>query len=235
MKKLFTLVALLILPGCIEEKQDMNKKVKVVVFDFDGTLANTLPLAIKAINFLAPEYGYKPIDTTTTNIELCREKSMHEIVNALGLWFFQLPGYTTKAKNFFKEHLNEVTIFSGIKEMIENLSKNYELAIITSNSQDAVKHTLNNAGIVKITNIDSDSSIFGKHRVIKRFLKNHNLAPSEIIYVGDEIRDIEACRKIGVKIVTVTWGYNSKNVLAQSMPDYIADSCEDVLKILHSI
>jgi len=235
MRKLLTLFVLLTLPGCFKEKQNSDKKVKVIVFDFDGTLANTLPLAVKCINFLAPEYGYKPIDSDAATIEIFREKSMHEIVKALGLWFYQLPGYTTKAKNFFKEHLNEVTVFDDIKEMIVNLSVNYELAVISSNSQDAVKYALANAGITEIKTICSDSSIFGKHTVIKRFLKNNNLTPCEMIYVADEIRDIEACKKVGVKIIAVTWGYNSKDALSLSKPDYIADTCQDVIKILNTI
>jgi phosphoglycolate phosphatase len=206
--------------------------VKVIVFDFDGTLADTFSLAIKCMNQLAPEYGYKPLESIKDR-EIFRENGMKEIVsNHLKLWFYQLPGYTARAKKIFNQNLNEVTIFAGIKEALQRLAAKYGLAIITSNSEENVKKTLEKGGVSVIKDVYSDSSIFGKHTVIKRFLKTHNLEPDEIIYVGDEIRDIDACRKIGVKIIAVTWGYNSKSALEKSKPDYLVDSFEELEKIL---
>lgn len=234
MKKIFILFALLIFPACFKEKPIVDKNIKVIIFDFDGTLANTLPLAIKCINSLAPEYGYNATNDPEI-IEMLREKGMHEIVKMLGLWFWQLPVYATKAKNFFKENLKDITVFDGVKDMIKVLATKYEIAIITSNSKDTVKRVLDTAEIVDVKNIYADSSIFGKHAVIKRFLKNNKLEPCQVIYVGDEIRDVEACKKIGVKIVAVTWGYNSKNALTLSKPDYLADSCQDIVKIISMV
>jgi phosphoglycolate phosphatase len=236
MKKFYLIFLLLFFSGCFENKTRKAHNVKIIVFDFDGTIANTLPLAIKCINQLASEYGYKPFENEEA-IPKFRNKSMKEIISKdLGLKFYQLPNYAIKAKKIFNQNLNEVTIFNGLKEVAQSLAKKYELAIISSNSQEAIKQTLEKAGIApSIKYLHSDSSIFGKHAVIKRFLKAHHLEPDEIIYIGDEIRDIDACKKIGVKIISVTWGYNSKNALENAKPDYLIDSCTQIQNIMESI
>lgn len=208
-------------------------KVKAIIFDFDGTLANTLPLAIKCINQLSQEYGYKPLESVK-DIELFRENSLREMVSKyLGLRLYQIPGYARRVKKIFKENFKEINIFDGIKELLHGLATKYELSIITSNSEETVKKTLEKTGILStIKYIHTNTSVFGKHTVIKKFLNKHNLESNEIIYIGDEVRDIDACKKINVKIISVTWGYNSKNALAKSKPDYLVDSYSEIEKIM---
>jgi phosphoglycolate phosphatase len=210
--------------------------VKVIIFDFDGTLADTLPLAIKSINQLSPKYGYRPLESVN-DIELFRESSLREILtNHLGLRLYQMPGYAKQVKKIFKENFKEISIFDGIKELIQGLATKYELAIITTNSQDAVETTLDKTGILStIKYIYANISIFGKHAIIKNFLNKHNFEPEEIIYIGDEVRDIDACKKINVKIISVTWGYNSKRSLEKSNPDYLVDSIEEIEKVMKTL
>ena len=66
-------------------------------------------------------------------------------------------------------------------------------------------------------------------------MEKHNLKPQEIIYVGDEVRDIQACKKIGVKIIAVSWGYNSKEILDREKPDYLVNKPIEIPKILKNI
>jgi phosphoglycolate phosphatase len=194
-----------------------------------------LPLAIKCMNLLALEYGYKPIEASEAR-KMFRDKSMRDIIHDFGLKFYQLPRYVIKAKKIFNENLSEVNIFPDIKEMLKALVEKYKIFIITSNAQETVMFALDKAGIrTYIKEIYSNSSIFGKHVVIKDFLKNHKLSADEIIYIGDEIRDIEACKKIGVKMIAVTWGYNSRSALEQSKPDYLVDSCDEIRKLLGTL
>ena len=77
--------------------------------------------------------------------------------------------------------------------------------------------------------------MFGKHRSLKRLLKTYHMKPAETIYIGDEVRDIEACRKAKVQIIAVTWGFNSKRILERAKPDFIADKPEDIVKIVKAL
>jgi len=213
----------------------MANNLRAIVFDFDGTIADTLSLAIKCLTILSKERGDSPLSQAKT-IKAFREKSLHEFIHGyLGLKLYQLPRYVIRAKRILHEHAHEVTIFSDVNKLLKTLAKQYELAIVTSNARVTVTSALAKAKITCISNIQTDSSIFGKHNVIKRFLKSRNLTADQIIYIGDEVRDIEACKKIGVPIIAVTWGFNTKNMLSEAKPDYLVDSCDEVVRIIKGL
>jgi phosphoglycolate phosphatase len=62
-------------------------------------------------------------------------------------------------------------------------------------------------------------STFGKGKVIERMMKKYNYAKSDAIYIGDEIRDIQAARSIKIRIVAVAWGFNAAATLIDRQPD----------------
>lgn len=126
-------------------------------------------------------------------------------------------------------------LFEGIQNLILGLQKRgYEVGIISSNSKENILAFLskNNLGNIADKNILCSSRIFSKDKQLKKFLKNNQLKPSEIIYVGDENRDIIACKKVGVRIIWVNWGYDSIEVVENSNPDFLVNSPEEILKIV---
>jgi hypothetical protein len=66
----------------------------------------------------------------------------------------------------------------------------------------------------------------------KENVQRYKLNPSEIIYVGDEDRDIIACQKVKIKNMAVCWGYNAENRLRAVAPDFIVNSPVEILNIL---
>jgi phosphoglycolate phosphatase-like HAD superfamily hydrolase len=78
--------------------------------------------------------------------------------------------------------------------------------------------------------VGSGLALFGKGRVIQRLLRRHHLNPEDVIYVGDETKDIEAARKIGIKVISVSWGYNSSQALAAEHPDFLIYRPEELLQ-----
>ncbi|KKP24836.1 MAG: Haloacid dehalogenase superfamily, subfamily IA, variant 3 [candidate division TM6 bacterium GW2011_GWF2_28_16] len=217
----------------VEEK---GKNISTIIFDFDGTIADTLPLCIKCINTFAKEYNYAP----SNNIEYFRNKTLEDVIkNDLKLHFYQLPSYGEKLKKMISEQKESIKVFVAINDLITELSKNYKIGIITSNNQEVVETVLEKSNIKNISFIFSSNDhstikkiIYGKSGVITSFLKKNNLNQDQVLYIGDEVRDIQACRKAGVKMAAVTWGYNSKELLEKEKPDYLVDKPLEILKIL---
>jgi phosphoglycolate phosphatase len=200
--------------------------IKAIVFDFDGTLVDSLPIVVKAVNVLAKKYGHAEIK----NVSKLRNKSLRIIIRQdFHLSMFDVPKYAREVKLLIRKDMKKVRIFPEIKVILKKISKQYQIGILTSNSEETVRSVLKNE---HFDFIFSNSSIFGKAIVLKRLLKEHNLNKDEIIYVGDETRDIEACKKIGVKCIAVTWGYNSENILKSFKPDFLARNTKELLNIL---
>jgi phosphoglycolate phosphatase len=74
--------------------------------------------------------------------------------------------------------------------------------------------------------------LFGKARAIRRILKADAMKASELLYVGDETRDIEASRRAGVDVAAVTWGFHAEEVLSGYSPTYLIREAEEIVELL---
>jgi phosphoglycolate phosphatase-like HAD superfamily hydrolase len=81
----------------------------------------------------------------------------------------------------------------------------------------------------------SGSSIFGKHVVLQELIKKHGLKKEETVYIGDEVRDVEASKKAGIKAIAVTWGYNTRKALETAKADIVVDKPAELIKAINSL
>jgi phosphoglycolate phosphatase len=77
--------------------------------------------------------------------------------------------------------------------------------------------------IIVFFSVDGGGTLFGKGRLIAKCLDLHQLVLDETVYVGDEVRDIQAARFAGIRPISVTWGFNSREALAAAQPDWLVD------------
>lgn len=203
--------------------------IKTIIFDFDGTIADTFESTMTIINSLAPSYGYHPF--STHEIDSLREKSMREIVSELHLPITKLPFLLHDFTSRAQQTISSQRPIPEIPKLLETLhTRELTLDIITSNSVSNVSMFLKRHSLDVFTHIYSSNGLFGKHRVISNYLRTYRISKDEVIYVGDEIRDIEAAHKAGIPIISVTWGFNTKNALLKAQPDYIADNEKQLLE-----
>ena len=66
---------------------------------------------------------------------------------------------------------------------------------------------------------------------INAFIEQNNLK-DDVVYIGDEERDIAACKKCKISIIAVTWGFDSKELLEKNNPHYLADTPKELLEII---
>ena len=193
---------------------------KVMIFDFDGTIAKTFDLIIKITNRLSGDLGYKKM--SEKNARLLKNCETKKIFRILGLSPFKLPFYLERLRKEMNDEIEFAKPVSGIKKVLPELRKRgYRLGMVTSNSKENVKKFLKKNNLDLFDFVYSGSSIFGKNRLISKALKERKLRPDETFFVGDETRDIEAARKSKIKIISVSWGFNSKEVLKKQKPDFL--------------
>ena len=202
---------------------------KFVVFDFDGTLVDSREVAVKIYNQLAEKYNTKKMES----IERLRGLPLLKRFEVLDIPFYKLPFLAADFTKQYKHSINIIAMVCGMREvLIELKRRGYQLAIVSSNSESNIRDYFKRNNLDVIETVVSSVNVLGKHKDIKKLLALHKLKPSEVIYVGDEIRDVEACKKIGIKIIWVNWGYDVLEVFQDEQPDFIASSPEDILTIL---
>ncbi|KAB8317381.1 HAD-IA family hydrolase [Tolypothrix campylonemoides VB511288] len=208
---------------------------KVIIFDFDGTIADTVDALVSIANRLAQEFGYIPI--TQEELALLRNLSSREIIKYSGISILKIPFLVKKVKSELKNKIKELKPISGIKETLVVLNNNgYRLGIITSNSQDNVTDFLRVNDLDNLFDfVYSGVTIFGKTTIINNVLKQKQIKTQEVIYVGDETRDIEASKKANIKVIAVTWGFNSQEVLAKQNPDFLIHHPYELFEVIKGL
>lgn len=209
--------------------------VKVIIFDFDGTIADSLDAVVNITNRLAVEFGYQP--PSLEDIEKIKNLSSRQIIQFSGVSIFKLPFLLRKVRIRLNNQIQDLKPFPGIKETFTELkAQGNQLGIITSNSKENVSIFLKENEFIELFDfIYSAPTIFGKHKVINSFSKKQNIQNNEMVYVGDETRDIEAARKSRIKVISVSWGFNSKEVLAKHHPDFLIDKPSELLEVIGSL
>ncbi len=208
--------------------------LKVIIFDFDGTLADTIDILLNITNRLSAEFGFK----SATKEELAQLSNLTswQILRYSGISIFKFPLLIRKLKAELRNEIPNIQLFPGIKEVLLELTKlGFQLGIITSNSRENVLALLEINGLQGIFTFIYSGSTFGKHKVIKKWLKKEHINPEEVIYVGDETRDIDAAKKTGIKIIAVSWGFNSKSALAAQNPDFLIERPQELIEIMSNM
>lgn len=204
--------------------------IKYVIFDFDGTIADSKNAFISAWNHLAEKHSFQPLKHE--ELESLKKMTITQRSKLLNFPMYKLPIVMPEFYTLYRQSIREVTLFEGIKELLTVLNeKGYQTAIISSNSVENIKEFLN-SNEINVSEIICSSRIFGKDRMIKKFLKSQQLLSSEVIYVGDEHRDIVACKKCNVKIAWVGWGYDGLEVIQSESPDYMIYDPSEILQIV---
>ncbi|MFA7549316.1 MAG: HAD-IA family hydrolase [Sedimentibacter sp.] len=205
-------------------------KYKYVIFDFDGTLADTEEANFVIYQKLAEKYNLRNI----TMDELGRLKKMHakEVIAYIELKKRYLPFLLKKGKNLLTQDIKNISLCKpDIFHIIGNLKKmGIKTAIITTNSKTNVKLFLE-AHDVDIFDIIVSAGMFGKESKMKKIVKKAKINIDEFLYVGDEIRDITAARNAKMDIASVGWGYNTVESLKKHEPDYLIFEPSELIDI----
>ena len=198
-------------------------KYRLAIFDFDGTLADSFPFFSSVFNRLAEQHGFNSISPETASA--FRHYSTRQIMAELALPAWKLPIVGKSFIALMRQNAASIPLFEQVQEMLQALAnRGVTLAIVSSNSYDNVSAILGPANTKLFSQFECGMSIFGKAARIKQVVKKAGVARNEAIYIGDQVADLEAARKVAVSFGAVPWGYGSIESLRTHSPDMEFDS-----------
>ncbi len=204
---------------------------KTLVFDFDGTIADTLGETRLIFNQLAPDNGIRQV--AAHELDHLRHLSLKELLNHLDIPKRRVPALISRGTSLMRGNITKLQLIDGMPEVLIELRKHVRsFGILTSNATANVELFLRNHGLRdQFDFISSTSKLTGKAKHLKAICKTFSIKPAELLYIGDELRDVKASQKAGVHIAAVTWGFNSRESLAASAPNYLFDTPADFLQL----
>ncbi len=210
----------------------MTTQPKYVFFDFDGTLVDSLDILVSHYNQLAPRFNCIPVEAS--NREELRKTAPTQILKQHNIKHWKIPFLAYFMRKSMKEGLKDVAVFEGIPELLENLIQaGYLLGVLTSNSSKNARMVLQKNGLEhQFKLILSSGRLLGKTSAMKKILKSLDISPQEIVYIGDETRDITFCQKLGIPVIAVTYGFAHEELLTQKKPNFLAHSPSEIFDLI---
>ena len=190
----------------------------LIIFDLDGTLADSFPFFISVHNRLASRHRFRRIEPS--EVEALRGHSARELMRHVGLPRWKLPWVARSFIRLMQEEGGHVALFDGVDEVLLELeASGVALALVSSNSAGNCRRVLGDGNWQRFAHVECGASIFGKRRRIARVLEKTGICAQRALYVGDQLTDAEAARASGVAFGAVGWGYASFASLLAAGPD----------------
>lgn len=210
---------------------------KLIIFDLDGTLLNTIFDLGEASNFALrkmgfaqhpiPAYNYMVGNGVKNLMQRAQPDADPNTVETLLTYF----------REYYDEHCTDATIpYVGIPELLRNLTDaGIGIAIASNKYQDAVTKIVNHyfpdIPFVETLGQNPDRPVKPDPSIVFEILSKHPTPKNDVLYVGDSGVDMETARRACVESVGVTWGFRPASELREAYADHIVSVPSEILKI----
>ncbi len=205
--------------------------VKTLIFDFDGTIANTRAFAYHVYTKVTEQHNIKQL--TEEEFDHLKTLSLMDKFRAHDVSLFKLPKIARRTRSAISHVMHEIEPFDGMIELLKSLkSKGYQLFIVSSNSENNIRVFTDQYDVNVFDKIYGRAKYLKKEKILKKLLRTYDLTTDDVLYIGDETRDIVSCHRMNMRIVSVSWGFDDKDMLINEKPEFIADHVDILEKIL---
>ena len=205
-------------------------RYRLAIFDFDGTLADSLPWFRASFHDMVARFNLTPVPDE--EMEGLRGLTARELMARLNVSTWQLPAIVNDMRKRKLAAASEISLFKGVPALLTHLQLlGIKTAIVSSDSEASVRQGLGPATSL-ITRFDCGAALFGKHWKFRRVARKLGVKASETICIGDEIRDIEAAKAAGMDSGAVAWGYALPSALQAAGPTHLFNSIEEMMQRL---
>jgi phosphoglycolate phosphatase len=187
----------------------------LLIFDFDGTLADTFDLFLDIFDQTADQYGFRRFDRE--NMDYLRTLDARSILHYHRVPMWKVPAILHRSRRLMERQIHDIRLFSKIDDTLARMHESgVRLALLTSNSAHNVLKVLGPEVAARFDFLECGASLFGKRSKLRRLLVHSGVAVDDVMLIGDEIRDAQAAIHAGVAFGAVGWGYSAIDALVKA-------------------
>lgn len=201
-----------------------------LIFDFDGTLANSMEIVAHAYQRIAPFFRVRPLDLAA--IPHLRTLGPRAALEAQGIALWKVPLLVQAVRMAMHRQMEHVAPCDGIVPALRALHvAGCRMNILSTNARANIVRFVGQHDLPMFEHIEGGVSMFGKARALTRLIRRSGLDPRSVYYVGDESRDIAAARTAGVHAIVVGWGFADPDALRGHDPDHFVASAAELVRL----
>lgn len=204
-------------------------KYKLIIFDFDGTLADTFLWFMSIANQVADKYKFKRIKKS--EVETIRGYSASKVMKHLEVPLWKMPMIANHIRALMAKDIDKIVLFEGVDSLLQQLSgRGARLAVVSTNAYGNISRALGIKNVALINYHECGVSIFGKSAKLRKIIRESGVKYSESIFIGDEVRDIVAAKNVNIASGAVSWGYNKIELLKEQHPDELFVGIDEIVE-----
>lgn len=207
--------------------------LRLVIFDFDGTLSDSGNWFLSIVDHLSDRYGFRRV--LPEEVEPLRKMTSRDVISHLRIPRWKLPFIARYVRKLFGRNTDKVHLFAGVTEMLAAIeAMGIPLALVTSNSEANARAVLGPENAARFSWWACGASLFGKAPKFRSVLRQSGIPPERIVSLGDETRDIDAARAVGIRAGAVLWGYAEPEAFAHLNPDLAFSTPDQVVAFVRA-
>lgn len=212
-------------------------KAKVVIFDWDGTLVDSVEHIAESLHQAATDLGYP-----------AREREAYRDIIGLGMVEALeklYPGISREQMNsiregyaryFFSKVTTPQNVFAGMADVVSDIrGAGLGCSVATGKSRRGLDVALVSSGLGEhfdITRCADETRSKPDPRMLEEIVRFYNIDPSEAVMIGDTRYDLDMAQRIGMPSIGVEWGVHKRDVLAEYSPHAVVDTVADLRRVL---
>jgi phosphoglycolate phosphatase len=205
-------------------------RYRLAIFDFDGTLADSFPWVLRAMDDVADRFKFRRV--REGEMEELRYLDAREVMRRLGVPRWKLPMIARYVRTRMAADVEQISLFPGAGPMLDELAgAGLRLAVVSANGEQTIRTVLGPHGR-HVSAISGGVSLFGKRGKLLRMSRLAGVAPGKAIVIGDEIRDLNAAKAARMAFGAVSWGLTQPHALAAGGAEILFHEMADIPKTL---
>ncbi|MDP1737712.1 MAG: HAD hydrolase-like protein [Caulobacter sp.] len=201
---------------------------RLAIFDFDGTLGDTMGWMLDASDQMAEKFGFRKIDRS--QLDTLRTMTARDLMKLQRLPALKLPIIAAHFHTLMASEAGTIRMFDGAPETLRSLhAAGVKLAVVSSNTEANIRIVLGDELSGLVSQFACGATVFGKASKFRRVLKALGVAPADAVSIGDEIRDLDAAREVGLATAVVCWGYTAPDALKAQRPDHVFETMGEIV------
>ena len=209
--------------------------MSIILFDFDGVLADTLNDMLDFAREACAQLGLLR-NPTPADLDALETMSFVEYGRQLMVPAQHIDEFVNRCLHMFNQRPHPPKIFEGMDRVVTEAAKRHIIAIVTGNTTPTVEAFLKeydlHTHVRLVIGVEQKGS---RPEKIRRAIKMLEQSTESAYMVGDAVSDIRAARRTSIGSVAVGWGHQSSSRLREAKPDYLVSSPHELLVLLEKV